>query len=78
MTLDPLSGQGLTFALESALEGVSALVRTEDGDRGAAATYAAAVRASFERQRAIRTAVYRLEQRFVGSRFWDRARAGSD
>jgi flavin-dependent dehydrogenase len=72
---DPITSQGMSQALASALAGAHAIRDAADGSREALAGYADAVRATWIRTEAGRRHVYRTEQRFRVASFWAARRA---
>jgi flavin-dependent dehydrogenase len=72
---DPCSGQGLTKALQSALDAAAAIAAQQVGDPGAVAAFAAATAQQFRTFIDNRRANYRREQRWTGSAFWQRRHA---
>lgn len=69
-TLDPLSGQGLTVALTSAIRAAEAVLDRDSG--GALAAFAADTAAGHRAHVAAGLAHYRREQRWPESAFWRR------
>jgi len=69
-TYDPLSSQGITKALGSALLAADALERHLEGDPGALRAYATQVRRGFAEHLRTRERFYREEQRWPDSPFW--------
>ena len=69
---DPISGDGLCFALRSALEAAETLVRLRAGDRHALAAYAAGVEAVYVRHVTRRAQLYDAVVRFGDAPFWKR------
>ena len=76
MAFDPLSGQGVYKALESALRASEAIDRHRKGEASALGDYAKATRRDFERYQITKSAFYSTEQRWPGSTFWERRTAG--
>jgi flavin-dependent dehydrogenase len=72
---DPISGQGLCFALRSALEAASVLEGLDAGKPWLLDAYREGVRRVFELHGRQRAAAYRLEQRWPESPFWRAAQA---
>jgi flavin-dependent dehydrogenase len=71
---DPLSGDGLCFALRSALEAAATLTQFAAGDRSALAAYASGVNAVFMRHVTRRAILYNSVTRFGDAPFWSRTR----
>jgi flavin-dependent dehydrogenase len=69
---DPLSGQGITMALLSALAASEAISTYESGDRGAFDSFADMANVEFHKYRTRRLAYYQREQRWRDSLFWQR------
>jgi len=76
MAFDPLSGQGLFKALQSALSAAEAIDQYWTGNASALGEYAGAVEGAFERYCVSRRDVYARERRWPQSVFWRRQRAG--
>jgi flavin-dependent dehydrogenase len=74
---DPLSGDGLCFALRSALEAATCVQASLSGASSALAAYRAGVARVFEHHLARRAEYYRAEQLSRASSFWSR-RAGAE
>lgn len=72
MTLDPLSGQGLYWALASGVAAADAVCRALDGDVEGTSRYSAWVGSAYEEYRRERRRMYLLEQRWRSSPFWAR------
>ncbi len=72
MGWDPLSGQGITKALESAFHVADALLKVGDGHPTALDEYANWVELQFEGYLHAYTHYYRAETRWTESRFWQR------
>jgi len=72
MAFDPLSGQGVYRALESALEAAHSIQEYWMGNDLALIDYAVAVRQDFERYLFLRAAFYSREPRWRNSAFWQR------
>jgi flavin-dependent dehydrogenase len=75
LSYDPCSGQGITKALQSALDAAAAVAAHLAGDCGAVEAFAAATAAQFHTFVASRRANYRREQRWPDSPFWQRRHA---
>jgi 2-polyprenyl-6-methoxyphenol hydroxylase-like FAD-dependent oxidoreductase len=75
LSYDPCSGQGITKALQSALDAAAAVAADLAGDCGAVEAFAAATAAQFHTFVASRRANYRREQRWPESQFWQRRHA---
>lgn len=71
-TYDPLSGQGIETALQSALAAADAIVAERDGDAQAKDRYARAFDAQFDRYLKGRIREYARESRWCSERFWSR------
>ncbi|ATB45430.1 tryptophan 7-halogenase [Corallococcus macrosporus] len=69
-TYDPLSSQGITKALDSALLAADALERYLRGDLEALQTYEATLNERFQEHQRTRGAYYRQEQRWPQAPFW--------
>jgi flavin-dependent dehydrogenase len=69
-TYDPLSSQGITKALDSALLAADALERCLRGDADALQTYESTLNARFQDHQHTRAAYYRQEQRWPQAPFW--------
>ena len=72
---DPISGDGLCFALRSALDAAEALERFFAGRRTSLADYAAGVEAIFERHVIRRAILYDAVTRFGDAPFWTTTRS---
>jgi flavin-dependent dehydrogenase len=75
---DPLSAQGLLFALQSAMNGARAAIAQLRGGPGAVADYNAVVAAVFTRYREERAQQYGRERRWAAAAFWARRHASGD
>jgi len=75
MAFDPLSGQGVLKALESALSAARCIHDYFGGRESALQDYAVGVSTDFERYLHMRTAFYSREQRWPRSVFWQRRHA---
>jgi flavin-dependent dehydrogenase len=71
---DPISGDGLCFALRSALEAADTLAHAFAGHRSALPAYASGVEAVFARHVTRRAALYESVTRFGDAAFWKRLR----
>jgi flavin-dependent dehydrogenase len=69
---DPLSGDGLCFALDSAARAAAALGRARHGDTGSLLDYRTFVHDSIQEHARARHAYYALERRWPTSGFWQR------
>jgi flavin-dependent dehydrogenase len=72
---DPLSGQGITRALTSAMRAADAITRADRDGRSALDAYAARARREYRNYRLVHSANYRRETRWREHPFW-RRRAG--
>jgi flavin-dependent dehydrogenase len=72
---DPCAGQGLTKALQSALDAAEAIESHRAGDPGAVEAFAKATAQEFRTFLDNRRANYRREQRWPHSAFWQRRHA---
>ena len=72
MSFDPLSAQGVTWALESALAAARALHANLDGNSSAAHDYTRRANLDFHLYLKERRAVYSQERRWPNSPFWHR------
>jgi flavin-dependent dehydrogenase len=72
MAWDPLTSQGISKALESALAAAHAICEALAGRLGALSDYASAVAVSFDQYRRLRTHFYSQVRRWPGSPFWER------
>lgn len=72
MAWDPLSSQGVTKALESALTVAEVVVEALAGRTDALAEYGRSVTRRFENYRRVRAHYYSRVRRWPGSRFWQR------
>ncbi len=72
MSFDPLSAQGVTWALESARAAARALHAHLDGNSSAAADYTRRANLDFHLYLKERRAVYSQERRWPNSPFWHR------
>jgi flavin-dependent dehydrogenase len=72
LALDPLSGQGLEFAIASAVRGAAAAAAALRGEKSAIALYAAMVEQRRRWMLRARTDVYRLNRRWPHEEFWRR------
>jgi 2-polyprenyl-6-methoxyphenol hydroxylase-like FAD-dependent oxidoreductase len=72
MAFDPLSGQGVFRALQSALRAAELIEIDSVGDNVALRNYAGAVEKNFERYCSMRRKLYAGEQRWPQSLFWQR------
>jgi flavin-dependent dehydrogenase len=75
LAFDPLSADGLCFALRSALEAAQVLARALAGEPAALHAYWRGARTVFAQHLQQRRALYALEQRWPHSRFWTRRSA---
>jgi flavin-dependent dehydrogenase len=71
---DPISGDGLCFALRSALDAAETIVQHRAGRRDALGAYRAGVDAVFARHVTRRAKLYEEVVRFGDAPFWSRAR----
>jgi flavin-dependent dehydrogenase len=69
---DPLSGQGLTRALQSGRDAAAAIIAAQNGDSRATDAYAAQIDDDFARYLRLRAAYYEREDRWPGAPFWKR------
>ncbi|MFV8749566.1 NAD(P)/FAD-dependent oxidoreductase [Nannocystaceae bacterium ST9] len=67
---DPLAGEGIEHALDSAARGVAALLAAEAGDLGAIERYLARERGQFVEHLRARQAMYAAVERFADREFW--------
>jgi flavin-dependent dehydrogenase len=72
MTLDPLSGQGITKALASGMEAGRVIHEYFSGRKSSFENYAVAIEKSFYGYLTIRNNYYRVENRWPESPFWKR------
>jgi flavin-dependent dehydrogenase len=72
MAFDPLSGQGVFKAVQSALRVAKSLDRHWNGDASALSQYAETVERDFHRYLLNRSGFYSREQRWPASLFWQR------
>jgi flavin-dependent dehydrogenase len=72
---DPVSGQGITKALLSALAAAQAINARRSGDHGAFASFAQVACIEFEKYQQIRLMYYRRERRWRDNLFWRRRHA---
>src|SRR5207247_1983896 len=72
MAFDPLSGQGVYKALESALRSAKLIREYWTGNKSALRDYAAAVEKDFNDYLLMRGNSYAMEQRWPESVFWQR------
>ena len=72
MTFDPLSGQGVYKALESGFRAAEAIDQRWKGAVAALCDYTIAGERDFNRFQVARRAYYSREQRWPGSKFWER------
>lgn len=72
MAVDPLSGQGVYFALKSGLQVAETILDERSGDTAASGEYAADVSRAFAAYAETRRWFYGCEQRFSSSEFWRR------
>ncbi|MGH9930046.1 MAG: hypothetical protein ACREA9_12600, partial [Pyrinomonadaceae bacterium] len=72
MAFDPLSGQGVYKALQSALRAAEAIDQHLTGNTSALPDYSTAVDQDFARYLSTRRLFYSREQRWPGSTFWKR------
>ena len=72
MAFDPLSGQGIYKALQSAFEATEAIQRHLAGSRTALREYSADAKREFEAYKNKRSAYYSKEKRWLDSLFWQR------
>jgi flavin-dependent dehydrogenase len=72
-TFDPISGEGLCFALRSALEAARAIEAARAGDASLLEGYRDGVARVFAEHLELRKRVYAMEQRFSEAPFWKRA-----
>jgi flavin-dependent dehydrogenase len=75
---DPISGDGLCFALRSALDAADTLAQFVNGRRSALEAYAAGVEAVFRRHVTRRAILYDSVTRFGEATFWKRSRASTE
>jgi flavin-dependent dehydrogenase len=74
VAFDPISGDGLCFALRSALEAAWVLDARRAGSRNALAAYRNGVQDVYEHHLKRRAVLYRAEPRWPSSPFWSRWR----
>jgi flavin-dependent dehydrogenase len=72
---DPCSGQGLTKALQSALDAAEAIAAHRAGDSGAVEVFAGLTAQEFQKFVGVRHATYRRERRWADSPYWQRRHA---
>lgn len=72
MAFDPLSGQGVFKALQSALRVAQSMDRHWNGDASALSQYALSVEQDFDRYLLNRSGFYSSEQRWPRAPFWQR------
>jgi len=72
MAFDPLSGQGIYKALQSALGGADSIERYFKGRNSALREYAVTAEQNFDRYLLTRSAFYSRERRWPDSNFWRR------
>ena len=72
MAFDPLSGQGIFKALQSAFEATEAIQQHLAGSRTALREYSVDARREFEAYKNKRSAYYSKEKRWPDSLFWQR------
>ncbi len=70
LTLDPVSSHGITLALVTARDAVSAIQQKQAGRADAFASYDALLTATFYQYAHQRIQLYQSEQRFPGSTYW--------
>ena len=70
LTLDPVSSHGITMALVTARDAVSAIQQKQAGRADAFAAYAALLTATFYQYAHQRIQLYQSERRFPGSVYW--------
>ena len=75
MTLDPVSSHGITLAMVSARDAVTALEREQKGEQAAWGAYENILNATFQRYALERKGIYRQEQRYTDSPYWRTAQA---
>ena len=76
-SIDPLSGQGVTMALDSALAAAVAIVARSDGEADAFENYHSASCLRFQQSRIRAAEFYSHESRWRNSLFWNRRHARS-
>jgi flavin-dependent dehydrogenase len=76
IAFDPLSGQGVYKALESAVQASESIHQYWTGNKSALRDYEIAVRENFERYCLTRAAFYSKEKRWPRATFWQRRTAG--
>ena len=76
MAFDPLSGQGVYKALQSALRAAEAIDQHLAGNTSALPNYSVAVDQDFDRYLSTRRMFYSREQRWPRSTFWKRRASG--
>ena len=76
MAFDPLSGQGIYKALQSAVRAAESIHRRAVGDSSAFLDYAATVCREFDEYRITRTVFYSRGNRWPCSMFWQRRAQG--
>ena len=75
---DPLSSQGIYWALKSGLLAARAIEKCLLGDQTALKEYAREIQRSFDKYLSMRTIIYGREQRWAYSAFWQRRHNDSD
>jgi len=77
LSVDPLSAEGILFAVVSGHNAATTLLEIENGNGNSAFMYADFVRQHLEEYRSKRRAYYRLETRWRDSAFWERRQLGN-
>lgn len=72
MAYDPLSGHGLTVALQSGRDAALAVAATLGGDAAAASRYEALLAGAYQRYASLRRAYYQQERRWPDAPYWQR------
>ncbi|MCY7295836.1 NAD(P)/FAD-dependent oxidoreductase [Alteromonas sp. a30] len=72
LSLDPLSSQGIFFALYSGIRGAEAIIKTHQATESAIALvdYYAAVQEVFDKHQGARRLYYAMEHRFPDAEYW--------
>jgi flavin-dependent dehydrogenase len=70
LSFDPLSSQGIFFALYSGLKAADAIVKTRDRDTNALTQYQQQVNSVFQANQRSRAHFYTAERRFLGEGYW--------
>ena len=78
MAWDPISGQGITRALEGGLRAANAILESDAGDQSALSVYAEWMAESHQRYRSTCASYYRAETRWKHSPFWKRRHTIAD